>query len=148
MFTRRGEDDKFAGAYVQKPQAGRHDWVYDLDITSMYPSVIRSLNISPETKVGKVEGWDAVEFLKGDTIKNYTLKNGHGKTIDTVDNKQLKSYLEETGLSISSNGIMYRTDKQGLIPALLTKWFEERVEMRKLVKKFHEQGDKKKIAIL
>ena len=39
---------------------------------------------------------------------------------------------------------MYRTDKQGLIPALLTKWFNERVEMRKLVKKFNEQGDKEK----
>ena len=36
---------------------------------------------------------------------------------------------------------MYRTDKQGLIPALLEKWFNERVEMRKLVKKYHEQGD-------
>ena len=39
---------------------------------------------------------------------------------------------------------MYRTDKQGLIPALLEKWFNERVEMRKLVKKYHEQGDKEK----
>ncbi len=46
------DDDKFAGAYVQRPQKGKHDWVYDLDITSMYPSVIRSLNISPETKIG------------------------------------------------------------------------------------------------
>ena len=36
-------DEKFAGAYVQEPQSGKHDWVYDLDITSMYPSVIRSL---------------------------------------------------------------------------------------------------------
>ena len=42
--------DKFAGAYVQSPQRGKHDWVFDLDITSMYPSVIMSLNISPETK--------------------------------------------------------------------------------------------------
>ena len=39
---------------------------------------------------------------------------------------------------------MYRTDKQGLIPALLTKWFDERVEYRKLSKKFHEEGDKEK----
>ena len=37
---------------------------------------------------------------------------------------------------------MYRTDKQGLIPALLTKWFNERVEMRKLVKKYNEEGNK------
>ena len=36
----------------------------------MYPSVIRSLNISPETKVGKVEGWDAEEFLKKDLKKH------------------------------------------------------------------------------
>jgi DNA polymerase elongation subunit (family B) len=37
---------------------------------------------------------------------------------------------------------MYRTDKDGLLPALLRKWFDERVEYRKLSKKFHEQGDK------
>ena len=47
-------------------------------------------------------------------------------------------------VSVASNGVMYRTDKQGLIPALLTKWFDERVEMRKLVKKFNEEGDKDK----
>ena len=124
---KRDDDDKFAGAYVQSPQQGRHDWVFDLDITSMYPSVIRSLNISPETKVGKVKGWNAEEYLKKDLVKDYILCSRDGKEIDTIDNKGLQSYLEETGLSISSNGIMYRTDKQGLIPALLTKWFNERV---------------------
>ena len=48
----------FQVTYVQSPQQGRHEWVFDLDITSMYPSVIRSLNISPETKIGTVVGWD------------------------------------------------------------------------------------------
>jgi len=42
-------DKKFVGAYVQEPIKGKHNWVYDLDITSMYPSCIMSLNISPET---------------------------------------------------------------------------------------------------
>ena len=41
--TKEITDEKFTGAYVQEPQSGKHDWVYDLDITSMYPSVIRSL---------------------------------------------------------------------------------------------------------
>ena len=138
------DNDKFAGAYVQPPQKGRHEWVYDLDITSMYPSVIRSLNISPETKVGKVEGWDAEQFLSKNNNKTYSLQNRNGKEIDKVNQTELKDYLENTGVSIASNGVMYRTDKQGLIPALLTKWFNERVEMRKLVKKFNEQGDTKK----
>tara|TARA_B100000073_G_scaffold28552_1_gene21841 strand:+ start:73 stop:2580 length:2508 start_codon:yes stop_codon:yes gene_type:complete len=136
------DDDKFAGAYVQKPQAGKHDWVYDLDITSMYPSVIRSLNISPETKLGKVEGWDAEEFLKKDLVKTYTMIDKKEKEIGKFTNGELENYLLTNEISIASNGVLYRTDKQGLIPALLTKWFNERVEMRKLVKKYHDEGNK------
>ena len=137
-------EDKFAGAYVQEPQAGKHDWVYDLDITSMYPSVIRSLNISPETKVGKVVGWDDEEFLKKENKKTYTLLNKKGKEMGKMTERELQQYFDEAKVSIASNGVIYRTDKQGLIPALLEKWFNERVEMRKLVKKFHDEGDKEK----
>jgi len=138
------DDDKFAGAYVQRPQKGKHDWVYDLDITSMYPSVIRSLNISPETKVGKVEGWDAEKFIDKNNKKTYTITDKGGKEMGKFTESELQTYFNQAEVSVASNGVMYRTDKQGLIPALLTKWFNERVEMRKLVKKFHEQGDKEK----
>ena len=137
-------EDKFAGAYVQSPQRGRHEWVFDLDITSMYPSVIRSLNISPETKIGKVEEWDADNYVKTNHKQTYQVKNRNGKNVGKLSEVELKDYLESQKISISSNGIMYRTDRQGLIPALLSKWFNERVEMRKLVKKFHEKGDTKK----
>ncbi len=137
-------DDKFAGAYVQQPQSGKHDWVYDLDITSMYPSVIRSLNISPETKIGKVKGWDAEEFLKDSNKKTYSVVNRDGKKMGNLTETELKDYFNKTNVSIGSNGVMYRTDKQGLIPALLTKWFNDRVEMRKLVRKFNDEGDKDK----
>ena len=137
-------DDKFAGAYVQEPQAGKHDWVYDLDITSMYPSVIRSLNVSPETKIGKVEGWNEEEFLKKGHKKTYTMYNKLGKEMGKMTEQELQKYFDEAQVSIAANGVMYRTDKQGLIPALLEKWFNERVEMRKLVKKYNEQGDTEK----
>jgi DNA polymerase elongation subunit (family B) len=137
-------DEKFAGAYVQEPQSGKHDWVYDLDITSMYPSVIRSLNVSPETKIGKVEGWNEEQFLKTTNKKTYSLTNKVGKEIGKMTETELKDYFDKSKVSIASNGVMYRTDKQGLIPALLEKWFNERVEMRKLVKKYNEQGDTEK----
>ncbi len=134
-------NDKFVGAYVQEPQKGKHNWVFDLDITSMYPSCIMSLNISPETKLGKLEGWNPEEFLK----------KGHKKTYSVTNNKQLlgrftetelKNYLETRSIGVATNGVMYRTDKDGLLPALLRKWFDDRVEYRKLSKKFHEDGDK------
>ena len=136
--------DKFAGAYVQSPQQGRHEWVFDLDITSMYPSVIRSLNISPETKIGTVKGWDAEEYLKKGHKKTYTITDKVGKEMGYMTNTELEEYFKKTKASIASNGVMYNTDKQGLIPALLTKWFNERVEFRKLVRKFNEEGDKEK----
>ena len=41
------------GAYVKAPNPGRYEWVYDLDLTSLYPSIIMTLNISPETKICK-----------------------------------------------------------------------------------------------
>ena len=141
---KKRNDDKFAGAFVQSPQKGKHDWVYDLDITSMYPSVIRSLNISPETKIGKIIGWDAERFIDKDNKKTYTIVDKKEKEMGKFTESELQTYFNQTQVSVSSNGIMYRTDKQGLIPALLTKWFNERVEMRKLVKKFHEQGDTEK----
>ena len=93
------KDDKFAGAYVQDPIKGRHEWVYDLDVTSMYPSVIRSLNISPETKVGKILGWDAEEFIKKNNVKTYTLMSGK-KEICKYSETELKNYLNKTNVSI------------------------------------------------
>ena len=135
--------EKFVGAYVQEPQKGKHDWVYDLDITSMYPSCIMSLNISPETKLGKIEGWNPEEFLRKDNKKTYTFTH-NGKYLGKYTEKELKNMLDNEDIGIATNGVIYRTDKDGLLPALLRKWFDERVEYRKLSKKFHEEGDKEK----
>jgi len=134
--------DKFTGAYVQSPQRGKHDWVFDLDITSMYPSVIMSLNISPETKIGKLKGWDAEEFIKG-TKKTYTLES-NGREKGKLTETELKDFFDNNKVSVSSNGVLYRSDKKGLIPALLEKWFDTRVEYRKLMKKFGDAGDNEK----
>jgi len=133
-------NDKFVGAYVQEPIKGKHNWVYDLDITSMYPSCIMSLNISPETKLGKIEGWNPKEFLKNDNRKTYSITSGE-KLLGRFTETELKVFLNKKDIGVATNGIMYRTDKDGLFPALLKKWFDDRVEYRKLSKKFYEEGD-------
>ncbi len=137
------KSEKFEGAYVQDPQKGKHDWVYDLDITSMYPSCIMSLNISPETKLGKIEGWNPEEFIDKKNKKTYSLTRD-GNLINRYTETELKNMLDNEQIGVATNGVMYRTDKNGLLPALLRKWFDERVEYRKLSKKLHEQGDKDK----
>jgi DNA polymerase elongation subunit (family B) len=132
--------EKFVGAYVQEPQRGKHDWVYDLDITSMYPSCIMSLNISPETKLGKIEGWNPEEFLSKKNKKTYSITH-NSKVLGKYTETELKNMLDNEEVGVATNGVMYRSDKDGLLPALLRKWFDERVEYRKLSKKFYEDGD-------
>ena len=41
------KDEQFAGAYVKEPIPGAYDWVVSFDLNSLYPSLIRFLNISP-----------------------------------------------------------------------------------------------------
>ena len=137
-----GSEDKFAGAYVKDPKPGRYEWVYDLDLTSMYPSTIMSLNISPETKIGKLVGWDAEEFMKG-THKTYSFVVD-GKEKQKLNQDELKKMFDNNKVSISSNGVLYRYDKKGLIPILLEKWFNERVEYKRLMKKYGEEGNDEK----
>jgi len=119
------------GAYVKAPNPGRYKWVYDLDLTSLYPSIIMTLNISPETKIKKLDGFNGQNFVKNvEPIDN-----------DGTDIKELKSYLTENNFSIAANGVIYdRTDK-GFIPSILEKWFKERVEYKDLRKKYEKEGD-------
>ena len=134
-----GSDGRFSGAYVKSPNPGRYDWVFDLDLTSMYPSIIMSLNMSPETKIGKINGWDAEEFIKG-VDKHYTVNKGK-KVIRTFTSGELKDFFNKNNVSISSNGVLYDLKQKGVIPAILEKWFNERVEYRKLAKKYGQEGN-------
>jgi len=48
------ESSPAAGAFVANPKRGIHEWVGAVDINSLYPSVIRALNMAPETIVGQL----------------------------------------------------------------------------------------------
>ena len=129
------DDVGFEGAYVKDPVPGRYDWVCSADINSLYPSVIMSLNISPETKVGIIKDWDIEKLVKksGDKIafdnEVYTYED-FGKII--VDNN----------LSVSANGIVYDQSKLGCIPDILKTWFAERVEYKTKMKDASTRKDK------
>ena len=100
------------------------------------------------------------KFIKKNLInkkdtKEQEIRTDHEKLIseDINDNNieliadketELKDFFDNNKVSVSSNGVLYRSDKKGLIPALLEKWFDTRVEYRKLMKKFGDAGDNEK----
>lgn len=126
------------GAYVKQPVPGRYDWVYDLDLTSLYPSIIMSLGISPETKIGKCLGFNGKEFVKL-VDKEYKVKIG--SSVTKYNTTEFVDYLKNNNYSIAANGVMYDKNKQGFIPSILSTWFDERVEFKNKMKDFKRAGD-------
>ena len=139
---RDNNEEKFIGAYVKEPIVGKYDWIYDLDLTSLYPSIIMTLNISPETKIGKIKNWDAEEWVRGGADA-YTIVGNGGEDYDYTK-EELKEVIKDSNLGVAANGVLYSQDKPGLIADILDTWFSQRVEFRKLEKQYGEAGDTEK----
>jgi DNA polymerase elongation subunit (family B) len=121
-FVEDEESDPLAGAYVMPPVPGLYKWIYDLDLTSLYPSIIMSLNISPETKVAVIQNWDEECLLKPGTTQ--------AQFVDGSYAQDVKSWLVDNNYTVASNGAVYRNDIRGFLPTILEKWFNERVEYK------------------
>lgn len=143
LYAQRMEEDDegFSGAYVKDPVPGKYEWIFDLDLASLYPSIIMSLNISPETKIAAVNNWDPIRYIKGELEQ---IEFREDSDISPMSCDDFKTFISKENYSISSNGILYRQDKKGLLGEILDKWFDERVKYRKLAKKYADSGDKEK----
>ena len=133
-MEKEGEEG-FTGAYVKEPIPGLYNWICSADITSLYPSTIMTLNISPETKIGKIEGWDKMAFDAGEIS---FVKIGE----QSYSADDFKKMIDKYTFSVSSNGVVYRQDIRGVVPTILDTWFSERVEYRKLASKYGKEGNK------
>lgn len=98
------------GGYVKPPQVGLHGWTVSFDLNSLYPSIIRLLNMSPETIVQN-ETYSMVDhYIKLESPDNdFRLKN----------------------LTRAANGSCYTKEFLGLIPELLIKTGDERNNYKK-----------------
>ena len=123
-----GESKKsssYEGAYVKDPVVGFHDWIVSFDLNSLYPHLIMQYNISPETMVGYEPNRVNVENM--------------------LNQKSDLSDLDTR--TITPNGALFRTDKQGFLPELMDKLYKERViykdKMAKAKALYQETGDER-----
>lgn len=137
------ESNDFEGAFVKDPVPGLYEWTFDEDMAALYPNVMRTLNISPETKVGRFINWDSVkkDFYEGNFTSSVAKLAAGSKTID-VRTSELRQWLSDNKFSITSIGVIYDLDKRGLVPSILEAWSNEREEFRGLAKKYGKEGNK------
>jgi DNA polymerase elongation subunit (family B) len=142
MMDQRMENDEegFSGAYVKEPVPGLYDWIYSLDLQSLYPSIIMSLNISPETKIGFVTNWDVQKHIN-ENIHEYLIRGTQDDEVVRLPRDKFLKYMNNEKLMISSNGVLYNGNVPGIIPEVLDKWFAERVEYKNLMKKYKNEGN-------
>jgi len=140
----------YAGGYLFCPAAGLYKYMFDEDLTSLYPSIIMSLNIGKETFIARIIDSDDRNNRLG--LNDLKTKNPNEELL--IENPQRKQtyikvsklidLIEDNHLAISANGVMYRTDKQSVLSTILAKWFDERVEYKGYMKKAYKAGDKEK----
>jgi len=63
------DEQQAAGAFVATPKRGMHEWVGAVDINSLYPSVIRALNMAGETIVAQIRQTLTDQYMKEKALK-------------------------------------------------------------------------------
>lgn len=115
--------ESLEGGYVREPERGLKEAIVSFDVNSLYPNTIITLNISPETKLGKIVtgNVDSSEDL------DIRLVNGN---IFTISAKKLKKFLTEENVSLSKAGVLYSQKYKGVCPNLINSIYDERVYAR------------------
>lgn len=142
----------YAGGYLFCPKAGLYRYMFDEDLTSLYPSIIMSINIGKETLIGRIIDPNDRNNRLGlnDLIADeedqrretewFVNQNKFNK-IDWTSSKIVK-LLKQYNLAISANGVIFRTDTPSVLSTILSKWFDERVLYKNKMKKAYKAGDK------
>ena len=94
LTRQHSASESLDGAYVMDVVPGFYDWIISIDGASLYPSIIRGLNMSPDTILGKNEC-----------------------TIDSM----LTSTIPFKGSSytVAANGAMFSNANEGVMPRLV-----------------------------
>jgi len=122
--VRTPKDEQYAGAYVKDPIVGMHEWVVSFDLNSLYPHLIMQYNVSPETIV-----------------------EGRHTNI-SIDNLLNNEYQAQGEYCMAANGHYFRRDKQGFLPAMMQRMYDDRSLYKKKMiesqKAYEKETDKER----
>ena len=114
-------EEQNAGAYVGEPRKGFQEHIVSFDANSLYPNVMITLNLSPETKVGSIID---------KTDKDVTIKHVNGQTF-TLSHKSFVDFIQKEEIAISRAKVLFTQKEKGIIPITVDHFYKKRVEIKK-----------------
>ena len=160
---------KVEGAVVFDPLFGLWKWIGSVDINSLYPSVIRALNMSYETFIGQFHndvfdwrgimddrvrqfancpnGQKNVRYRHPDEInfdftdREYSMLHVSGDVM-TKSASEWRKWFKENNYAISAFGTVFDQTQVGVVAETLTFWFAERKRLQAEKKKWGKVASK------
>jgi DNA polymerase elongation subunit (family B) len=117
-------DEQNAGAYVGDPLKGFQKNVVSFDANSLYPNVMITLNLSPETKVG---------VIVDKTDNEITIQHVNGQTFK-LSNHHFVEFVKKEKIAISKAKVLFTQKEKGVIPETVDHFYKKRVEIKRQLK--------------
>ena len=115
--------EKYEGAYVSEPQRGFQENIISFDANSLYPSVMITLNLSPETKFG------AITFTDDTHV--------HVKSVNNEDFKFTKvnfvKWAQKNKIAITRAKKLFFQEPKGIFPSISEHFYTIRKEKKALM---------------
>ena len=142
--------DGYAGGWLFCPKAGLYENMFDLDLTSLYPAIIRTINIGRETYVGRIIDADdrnnrlGLNDLKAMDPKTSVVFETTKMLHERWEVGKIVKAIEKGKYRVAANGSFFSSSKKSTLSVILEKWFNERVEYKNLMKKSYKAKDAEK----
>ncbi len=129
MKPQNTDDSSIIGAFVKDPLIGMHEWIVSFDLASLYPHNQIGCNISPDTLLDDDElPGEIIDFRKKIWSECQTLE----KIIELLSEKKIDlSVLKKYDIGMTPNIQFYKRDKQGFIPEILHKVYDDLSKAKK-----------------
>lgn len=136
---RRGK--RAVGGYVKEPDTGLHENIVQFDFRSLYPSIIISKNVSPDTLVasaqGVIECIDEEIDVQQNAGSKQDLKNSYNNS------KAYNNYNGDEYHVAPEYGYKFLKEPKGFIPSVIGQVLTERSRLKKKMNDSTDPMEKK-----
>jgi DNA polymerase elongation subunit (family B) len=127
-FTRESSSGKNPGAFVAEPKQGFQESIVSFDANSLYPNLMISLNMSPETKVGNIIDSNGTEV---------TIKHVNGQQF-VLSNEKFTNFIKSEQIAVSKAKVLFSQKNKGVVSEMVDHYFKSRVVIQQELEKYEK----------